>query len=170
MRALQNGVHWYLTKPFSQSELLACIRETLKLPQWRPLIVAAATLGAEMLKGAPEVQVVMTNREPLRSEVEHVHRLSQLASPTASAGLAAAQALGLPAVQLFVERVRASLGDSNSRMPAFRSWRISNRSARRQGREGEMAQLESEHTTMAPPGDIDADAQAEPGAAPPPRA
>ena len=30
MRALQNGVRWYLTKPFSENELLACIREALK--------------------------------------------------------------------------------------------------------------------------------------------
>ena len=29
-RALQNGVRWYLTKPFSENELLACIREALK--------------------------------------------------------------------------------------------------------------------------------------------
>jgi FixJ family two-component response regulator len=29
-RALQNGVGWYLTKPFSENELLACIREALK--------------------------------------------------------------------------------------------------------------------------------------------
>jgi FixJ family two-component response regulator len=30
VRALQNGVRWYLTKPFSENELLACIREALK--------------------------------------------------------------------------------------------------------------------------------------------
>ena len=29
-RALQNGVRSYLTKPFSDNELLACIREALK--------------------------------------------------------------------------------------------------------------------------------------------
>jgi FixJ family two-component response regulator len=29
-RALQNGVRCYLTKPFSENELLACIREALK--------------------------------------------------------------------------------------------------------------------------------------------
>ncbi len=30
VRARQNGVRWYLTKPFSENELLACIREALK--------------------------------------------------------------------------------------------------------------------------------------------
>jgi DNA-binding winged helix-turn-helix (wHTH) protein len=79
-------------------------------PQWCQLIVAAATLAAEMLKGAPGVQALATSREPQRAEAEHLHHISQLASPMASDGLAAAQPLSLPAVQLFAERVNASLG------------------------------------------------------------
>jgi hypothetical protein len=70
--------------------------ETLKklaeLPEWRLLIVAAATLAAEILKGAPGVQALATGRESLRP-------------------VAAAPVLGLPTVQLFVERLRASLGE-----------------------------------------------------------
>ena len=81
---------------------------TEQLPQWRLLIVAAATLAAELLKGAPGVQVPAASREPLRAEAEHVHRLT---SPKASSGLTAAQPLSLSAVQLFVERVKASLGE-----------------------------------------------------------
>ena len=73
--------------------------------------MAAATLAAEMLKGAPGVQALAIGREPRRAEAEQVHRLSQPASATASAGLTAAPAHGFPAVQLFVERLRASLGE-----------------------------------------------------------
>jgi predicted ATPase len=39
---------------------------------------------------------------------EHVHRLPALASPPASPGLTAAEALGFPAIQLFVERAAAT--------------------------------------------------------------
>jgi DNA-binding winged helix-turn-helix (wHTH) protein len=87
------------------------LEKLAELPDWRLLIVAAATLAAEMLKGAPGVQALAIGREPLRAEAEQVHRLSQPASATASAGLTAAPAHGFPAVQLFVERLRASLGE-----------------------------------------------------------
>src|SRR5208282_5189361 len=46
-----------------------------------------------------------------RIEGEHVHRLSPLASPPASARLTAVEALGFPAVQLFVERAGAALDE-----------------------------------------------------------
>ena len=59
---------------------------------------------------APGVQILATSREPLRVEGEHVHRLPPLACPPASARLTAAQALGFPAVQLFVERAAGELG------------------------------------------------------------
>jgi DNA-binding winged helix-turn-helix (wHTH) protein len=84
---------------------------TEQLPQWRLLIVAATIVAAELLKGASGVQVLATSREPLRAEAEHAHRLSQLTSPMASSGLTAAQPLSLFAVQLFVERVKASMGE-----------------------------------------------------------
>ena len=55
--------------------------------------------------------MLATSREPLRIEGEHVHRLSPLASPPALARLTAAEALGFPAVQLFVERAAATLDE-----------------------------------------------------------
>ena len=55
--------------------------------------------------------MLATSREPLRIEGERVHRLSPLASPPASAPLTAAEALGFPAVQLFVERAAATLDE-----------------------------------------------------------
>src|SRR5208283_4824264 len=72
---------------------------------------AAAELAIRILMNAPGVNLLATSREPLRIEGEHVHRLSPLASPPASAGLSAAEALRFPAVQLFVDRAAASLAE-----------------------------------------------------------
>jgi DNA-binding winged helix-turn-helix (wHTH) protein len=84
----------------------------LVLDNCEHVIDAAAALAAAVLRSAPGAHILATSREPLRIEGEHVHRLLPLASPPASAGLAAAEALGFPAVQLFVERAAASLFDS----------------------------------------------------------
>ena len=75
------------------------------------VIDAAADLAIAVLRSAPGVHLLATSREPLRIEGEHVHRLSPLASPPASARLTAAEALRFPAVQLFVERATQSLGE-----------------------------------------------------------
>jgi len=75
------------------------------------VIDAAADLAMAVLKNPPGVHLLATSREPLRIEDEHVHRLSPLASPPASARLPAGDALRFPAVQLFVERVTESLGE-----------------------------------------------------------
>ena len=83
----------------------------LVLDNCEHVIDAAATLAVGVLAGAPGVQVLATSREPLRIEGEHVHRLSPLASPPALARLTAAEALGFPAVQLFVERAAATLDE-----------------------------------------------------------
>src|SRR5262249_35274068 len=52
-----------------------------------------------------------TGREPLRSEGEFVYPLRPLEVPPATATLNAAEALAFPAVQLFVERAAACLGE-----------------------------------------------------------
>ena len=96
------------------SDLLTAFRHKrmlLVLDNCTHVIASAAAFATEVLRAAPGVQILATSREPLRAEAEHVHRLSQLAGPMASAGLTAAQALGFPAVQLFVERMAASLGE-----------------------------------------------------------
>ena len=82
----------------------------LVLDNCEHVIEAAAALAVEVLHHAPGVQILATSREPLRVEGEHVHRLPPLACPPASARLTAAQALGFPAVQLFVERAAGKLG------------------------------------------------------------
>jgi predicted ATPase/DNA-binding winged helix-turn-helix (wHTH) protein len=75
------------------------------------LIEAAAGLAVSVLRHAPGVRILATSRQPLRVEGEHVHRLSGLESPPPSALLTAAEALAFAAVQLFVERAAASLGE-----------------------------------------------------------
>lgn len=82
----------------------------LVLDNCEHVIETAAPLAARILRGAPGVQILATGREPLRAEGEHVHRLPPLQTPRTSVGLTAAEALGFPAVRLFVERAAATLG------------------------------------------------------------
>ena len=94
--------------------LVASLRDKkmlLVLDNCEHVIDAAAALAVGVLAGAAGVQVLATSREPLRIEGEHVHRLSPLASPPVVARLTAAEALGFPAVQLFVERAAATLDE-----------------------------------------------------------
>ena len=75
------------------------------------VVEAAASAAEAVSSSAPTVHVLATSREPLRAAGERVHRLTPLESPSMSAGLSAAQALTFPGIQLFVERVAASLDD-----------------------------------------------------------
>jgi predicted ATPase/DNA-binding winged helix-turn-helix (wHTH) protein len=80
----------------------------LVLDNCEHVIDYVADLAIAILKGARGVHILATSREPLRTEGEHVHRLSSLEIPATSATLTAAEALRYPAVQLFVERAAAS--------------------------------------------------------------
>jgi predicted ATPase/DNA-binding winged helix-turn-helix (wHTH) protein len=74
------------------------------------VLEAAAVLVENLLKGAAGVSILATSREPLRAEGESVYRLAPLEVPPAANGSSAADALTYSSVQLFVERVSASLG------------------------------------------------------------
>jgi predicted ATPase/DNA-binding winged helix-turn-helix (wHTH) protein len=74
------------------------------------VLLAAAALAEELLKGVPGVHVLATSREPLRAEDERVQRLPPLETAPAGAGLTVTEALSYPAVELFVERAAASAG------------------------------------------------------------
>ncbi len=76
------------------------------------VIDAAAVLAETVLKGAPEIRIVATSREPLRAEGEWVLRLPALDVPQAAEGLTAEAALGFSAVRLFVDRAMAAGLDS----------------------------------------------------------
>ena len=96
------------------SGLTAALRNKqmlLVLDNCEHLVDAAAALASAVLRVAPDLHILATSREPLRVEGERLHRLLPLASPPASTRLTAAEAIGFPAVQLFVERAAASLDE-----------------------------------------------------------
>ncbi|QSY98531.1 winged helix-turn-helix domain-containing protein (plasmid) [Rhizobium bangladeshense] len=68
------------------------------------IIEAAASFADRILAEAPGIRILATSREPLGVRGERVRRLSGLDAPPASSDLKAAEALGYPAIQLFVDR------------------------------------------------------------------
>ncbi len=83
----------------------------LVLDNCEHVVSAAAGLAAEVLRGVPGVHILATSREPLRTEGERAYRLLPLEGPPAAIGIRAEEALRFPAVQLFVERTAAALGE-----------------------------------------------------------
>jgi predicted ATPase/DNA-binding winged helix-turn-helix (wHTH) protein len=73
------------------------------------LVDAAASTAAAFLRGAPDVRILATSREPLLAEGEHIYRLSPLGMPSGSKSLKSADVLRFPAVELFVRCVTAKL-------------------------------------------------------------
>jgi predicted ATPase len=72
------------------------------------LIEATTALAENIFRDAPKVHILVTSREALRAEGEQVHHLPPLECPPYTESLTAAQALGFPAVQLFVKQVAHS--------------------------------------------------------------
>jgi predicted ATPase/DNA-binding winged helix-turn-helix (wHTH) protein len=94
--------------------LVAALRDrrlVLVLDNCEHVIEAAATLAAAILRGAADLHILATSREPLRVEGEYVQRLPPLSSGAPSDHLGAAEALAFPAVELFVERTAECLGE-----------------------------------------------------------
>ncbi|MGY8704470.1 tetratricopeptide repeat protein [Bradyrhizobium sp. 18BD] len=83
-------------------------RMLLILDNCEHVIAAAAPLAAEIFHAAPHVHILATSREPLRVEGEQVYRLAPLAVPPDDPRLTAVAAQAYPALQLFVERAKAS--------------------------------------------------------------
>ncbi len=106
--------------------LIAFLQQTrmlLVLDNCEHLIDAAASLAETIFNQAPQVLILATSREALRTEGEHAFRLRPLDAPAPDAGLSAATALTYPAVKLFVERATAAdrtfaLTDSNANVVA----------------------------------------------------
>jgi predicted ATPase len=92
--------------------ILAALREQrmlLVFDSCEHLIEAIAALAENIFREAPEVHILVTSREALRAEGEHVHHLPPLECPPPHVeSLTATQALGFPAVQLFVKQVANS--------------------------------------------------------------
>jgi predicted ATPase/DNA-binding winged helix-turn-helix (wHTH) protein len=109
--AAQLGIGAHAENPLPG--LIAFLREKnclIVLDSCEHVIEAAATLAEEIVGRTSRMRILATSREALRAEGEHVHRLSPLGFPTAAQNVTAAGALDYPAVQLFVDRVAASLG------------------------------------------------------------
>jgi predicted ATPase/DNA-binding winged helix-turn-helix (wHTH) protein len=81
----------------------------LVLDNCEHLIDAVAALAEAIFRGAPNVHILATSREPLNAEGEWVHRLPALGLPPVDAVLSLDQALAFPAIELFVERTMATL-------------------------------------------------------------
>src|SRR5260370_7433080 len=69
-------------------------------------------LSEVVLDGAPAVRILVTSREPLRTQGEHVHRLAPLELPPETAHITSQQALSFSAIQLFVARAGKALAGS----------------------------------------------------------
>jgi predicted ATPase/DNA-binding winged helix-turn-helix (wHTH) protein len=106
------GVEVYSRNPVLQ--LVAFLRDKqilLVLDSCEHMIESVASLTMAVLKGAPNLHILTTSREPLTVQGEHVYRLPPLQTPPQVSGArTAANALNSPAVQLFVERAMMSLG------------------------------------------------------------
>lgn len=102
----------------SESPLQSLIAATrtnrllLLLDSCEHVIEVVSQLTEQLFRGGGEgLHILATSREPLRVQGERVYRLGSLDAPPPSANLTSADALTYPAVQLFVERVAASLDD-----------------------------------------------------------
>ena len=74
------------------------------------VIADIAALAETIFRDAPMAHILVTSREALRAEGEQVHHLAPLECPPPYAeSLTAAQALGFPAVQLFVKQAANSV-------------------------------------------------------------
>ena len=82
---------------------LAGRRMLLILANCEHMVAATAILAETILKGAPDIAIIATSREPLRAEGEAVDRLQPMKSPSATEPPTAAEALSFPSVQLFVQ-------------------------------------------------------------------
>ncbi|MEI9887626.1 MAG: winged helix-turn-helix domain-containing protein [Rhizomicrobium sp.] len=79
-------------------------RMLLILDSSEHLISAVAVLAGRLFEAAPDLHILATSREALRTDGENVYRLSPLASPPDTSNLTMADMLGFPAAKLFVER------------------------------------------------------------------
>ena len=97
----------------SPTNLVTALRDKemlLVLDTCEHAVVAVADLVAAVLREAPGVHVLATSREPLCTEGEQVCRLAGLESPPAHCA-SAERARRFPAVQLFLERAAAGIGE-----------------------------------------------------------
>lgn len=80
----------------------------LVLDNCEHIIDAVTQLTELLLRQAPRLHILATSTEPMRAEGEWIFRLLPLEVPSEAENLPAREALGIPAIELFVERAAAS--------------------------------------------------------------
>jgi predicted ATPase/DNA-binding winged helix-turn-helix (wHTH) protein len=88
-------------------DLVRSRRLLIILDNCEHVIKAAASLAEQLFQETEQVHLLTTSRELLRVEGEHCCRILPLDFPPADSGQTADVVLRYPAVQLFVERVKA---------------------------------------------------------------
>ena len=102
-----------LLSPEPVAELVTALRDRrmlLVIDNCEHLLDAVAPLAEQIVARAGNVHLLATSRERLRAEGEWVQHLGPLEFPPQEQTLSAAGALAFSAIELFVERARASLG------------------------------------------------------------
>jgi len=82
-------------------------RMLIVLDNCEHLVDAVAPLAEQLHTRAPELHLLVTSREALRTPGEHVHVLEPLGAPSPDLSATASELLKYPAVQLFMERAAA---------------------------------------------------------------
>jgi predicted ATPase len=90
-----------------RSRIENCCPLLLILDNCEHVIELASLLAEQIYQSAPKTRLLVTSREALRVEGEHVHRLAPLGYPSASLALSLAELLHYPAPSLFVDRASA---------------------------------------------------------------
>lgn len=101
-----------LLSPEPAAELVAALRDRrmlLVIDNCEHLLDAVAPLAEQIVARALGVHLLATSRERLRVEGEWVQHLTPLGFPLQEETLSAADALAFSAIELFVDRARASL-------------------------------------------------------------
>jgi len=89
------------------TEALGLQRALLVLDNCEHVVTPAARLAEQLLRRCPDLQVLVTSREPLDVPGEAVFRVRELSLPPLGTGHDLAALLRFDAVRLFVERARA---------------------------------------------------------------
>ena len=78
----------------------------LVLDNCEHLIEAAARLAESVLRGARDVQILATSREPMRATMESLYRIGPLETPPAPYRAPRREWLDFPAIRLFADQAR----------------------------------------------------------------
>jgi predicted ATPase/DNA-binding CsgD family transcriptional regulator len=106
------GVRAEAQVPLLQTLLahLANRQVLLLLDNCEHLVVPCASLANELLRWCPELRILATSRQPLRTSGEWIWRVSPLDVPAPGATLRKSELLDFAAVRLFVDRASAAAG------------------------------------------------------------